>query len=54
MTSPYLFGCSYIHAYIHLRFKHTVLGTHTSAIWAVCLGLEVKKVLLDVMREKRV
>ena len=27
---------------------------HNSAIWAVCLGLEVKKVLLDVMREKRV
>ena len=27
----------YFPAYIHLRFKHTVLA-HTSAIWVVCLG----------------
>ena len=27
--------CIYFHAYIHPRFKHAVLGTHTSAIGAV-------------------
>ena len=33
-----LFVYTYFYAFIHLRFKHAVLGTHTSACWAVCLG----------------
>ena len=32
-----LFVYTYFRAYIHSRFKHAVLGTH-SAMWAVCLG----------------
>ena len=42
--------------YIYLRFKHTVLGTHISAIRALCLGQEISQVfqLLDVSKTEDV
>ena len=43
----------YFRAYIHLRFKHAVLG-HISAVWDVYLGQWVSRFCSLLMREKRV
>ena len=41
-------------AYILLRFKHAVLGPHTSAIWVSVLDSELDVLLVVNAREERV